>query len=176
MEVRNEDEFNDLCGRIKLIVSEIDGVITDGLSQIDPVGTVVSKQYFLPDIEAINDLKKTFKFVFMSSSNDINWAFCNKRQIPFFFAKRNKFKELLGIARRYNVQLDEILYVGSKLSDMECVSNVPLSVCTWDSPPALKKKAFIVLDALGASGVFYDVMEVLSMEILNRKLNTDLTN
>ena len=57
---------------IKLIVSEIDGVITSGVSQIDNVGITLFKDFYLGDFEAINKLKSTFQFVFLSADNNVN--------------------------------------------------------------------------------------------------------
>jgi 3-deoxy-D-manno-octulosonate 8-phosphate phosphatase KdsC-like HAD superfamily phosphatase len=51
--------------KIKVIVSEVDGIVTEHLSAIDPMGYVVFKQYYMKDFEAINELKKNFIFVFL---------------------------------------------------------------------------------------------------------------
>jgi len=160
------DEY---ASKIRVIVSEIDRVLTEGLGQVDTLGIVVSKNYFLCDLEAINKLKKNFKFVFMSSNNDVNWAFCNKRQIPFFHAQKNKLKTLSEIANRYNVNFDNILYVGSMLSDLQCVKTIPFSFSTFDAPSVVKNSAFAELNSYGGTGVINEILEILSFEIIRRE-------
>lgn len=116
---------------IKLIVSEIDGVLTKGYSPTDELGNVLFKNYYTSDFEAINKLKELgFIIVFISSDNAINYNLCRKKNIPFYWAKADKISVLSSILMRYNVTADETIYVGSKLSDIPCMRMVPLSYCT----------------------------------------------
>ena len=71
----------------KLIVSEIDGIITDGRYAEDEIGNIIYKVYNSKDFDAINELKKHFKFVFLSSDNKINYNMCKRRNISFYGAK-----------------------------------------------------------------------------------------
>ena len=43
---------------IKLVVSEIDGIITDGFRAEDEMGHVLYKRYQSKDFSAINEIKK----------------------------------------------------------------------------------------------------------------------
>lgn len=49
---------------IKLIVSEIDGVLTDGTYAEDELGNVLYKHFQSKDFDAINILKKIIKLYF----------------------------------------------------------------------------------------------------------------
>ena len=117
---------------IKLVVSEVDGIITDGTQPVDELGITVFKSFYTGDFEAINEIKKTCPFVFLSSDNYISYNLMRKKNIPFYFARKDKRSKLLEIMRRYNVTADETLYIGSKLSDIPCMNMVPTSVCTND--------------------------------------------
>ena len=115
---------------IKLIVSEIDGVLTDGTSAVDNMGNILFKNIFLADFEAINKIKSNYIFVFMSSDNYVNYNLLQKKNIPFYWAKNDKRETLLSILRHYNITVDDVLYIGSKLSDISCMTLVPTSFCT----------------------------------------------
>lgn len=119
--------------KIKLIVSEIDGVITDGIQPVDELGNTIFKNIYTPDLEAINKLKAMCPFVFLSSDNSVSYNFCRKKNIPFYWAKNNKRSTLLEILRKYNVTAEEVLYIGSKLSDVECMKMIPISFSTNQS-------------------------------------------
>ena len=121
---------------IKLIVSEIDGIVTEGLTPIDELGNIPYKIFNEGDFEAINELKKHCTFVFMSSDQRINYHLCRRRNIPFFWAKKDKLKTLTEIMMRYNVSADQTLYIGSKISDMRCIQMVPTSFVSNNSPLA----------------------------------------
>jgi 3-deoxy-D-manno-octulosonate 8-phosphate phosphatase KdsC-like HAD superfamily phosphatase len=167
--------FNDLCSNIKLIVSEVDGIVTEGFSPIDEIGNVPFKHFFMRDFEAINNLKREFKFVFLSYDNSVSYNLCRRKQIPFFLADspKNKKDKLIEIMRRYNVSPEETIYLGNSFSDMECLMLTPFSVCTYDSPKEVKEKSYLTLDVYGGNGVVCALYELLSGEMKRRK---NLTN
>jgi 3-deoxy-D-manno-octulosonate 8-phosphate phosphatase KdsC-like HAD superfamily phosphatase len=115
---------------IKLVVSEIDGVLTSGKSYIDELGNVLFKDIYTADFEAINKLKTFCTFVFLSSDNHINYNLSARKNIPFYWAKSNKLITLTSILRHYSVTSDETLYIGSKVSDIPCMQMIPNSFCT----------------------------------------------
>lgn len=154
--------------RIKLIVSEIDGVVTEDLSAMDTMGYVIFKQYYMKDFAAINELKKTFIFVFTSADDVVNFKVCRDRNIPFFFAKRDKKEELVKIMQRYEVTPEEILYIGSTFSDVGCMQTIPLSVCPSDSVFSVLNLATHILRNPSGMGVLCEVYEWLQPEMLRR--------
>lgn len=117
---------------IKLIVSEVDGILTDGFSSIDELGNTLFKNFFTSEFEAVNKLKKFCPVVFMSNDNAISYNMCRRKNLPFFWAKRDKRSTLLQILRKYNVTAEDVLYIGSKLSDTKCINMIPKSVSTID--------------------------------------------
>jgi len=56
-----------LLENIKLVISEIDGIITEGLVGFGEMNIPMFKQFFIKDFEAINEIKKHWGFVFISS-------------------------------------------------------------------------------------------------------------
>ena len=150
----------DLGGKnIKLIVSEVDGVLTNGCIFKDEMCNTVFKQYNLKDFEAINEIKKDFNFVFISSDNAINYNLFRKKNIPFFWAQKSKLNVLYNILRKYEFTASELMYVGGLLSDKECMNLSELSVCSHDSPNTIKKVSSIVLNSLSGEGVLLDLYE-----------------
>ncbi len=157
--------------KIKVIVSEIDGIVTEDMVPIDELVNVPFKVYNVKDFEAVNELRKHFKFVFISSDPSVNYNLCRKKNIPFFHDKKKK-NALVAIMKKYSVVPDEVLYIGNKLSDMECMQQIPMSFCTEDSPGMIKKLASYVSPVYGGAGVLCDVYEQLMPEI-NRRIRLD---
>jgi 3-deoxy-D-manno-octulosonate 8-phosphate phosphatase KdsC-like HAD superfamily phosphatase len=117
---------------IKLVVSVVDGVLTDGKVPIDELGNVQNKLYCLSDFEAINYLKKKGVIVvFLSSDNYINYHLFRRKNIPFYFCKnKDKYSTTVDILRRYGVLDDECLFIGSSLSDVKCMQMIKAAYCT----------------------------------------------
>jgi 3-deoxy-D-manno-octulosonate 8-phosphate phosphatase KdsC-like HAD superfamily phosphatase len=166
------EDFKERCRKIKLIASEIDAVITDGMLPTDELGNVPFKNFYMPDFEAINMLKREFIFVFVSKDNRINYHLCQSKNIPFFYNKSSKSKALRKAMERYSVGPEEVMYIGSTYSDLENVQMVPFSFCTYDAPAVVKERSYDVIEMYGGQGVLSVVLDLLSQEISRRKASS----
>lgn len=166
-----ETVFSEWCSKIKIIVSEIDGIVTDHKVYIDELGNVPFKSYHMGDFEIINELKKTFTFIFLSSDNSISYHLCRRRSIPFFYAPKDKKEGLIRVMRRYNVAPEEIVYIGCSLSDLNCVKLIPFSLCPSDAVNNVKEVSYYVLESYGGEGVLCEVYGVLKPEIAKRRIS-----
>ena len=160
MKVNSMDDLKS----IKLIVSEVDGVITTGECLEDEMGHVFYKVYQSKDFSAINELKKNFKFVFLSDDNHVSYNMCKRRSIPFFWAKNEKEKcDKLGeILRRYSSTPDETIYIGSKISDVKCCQMVPKSFCPDDAGHYLKEICWAEFTTEGGCGIMPELLYLLT--------------
>lgn len=161
--------FEEWCSKVKLIVSEVDGIITDHLIHVDELGNVPFKGFYMKDFEAINELRKTFGFVFLSSDNSISYHLCRHKNIPFFYAPKDKNDGLKKIMQKYNVSAEEVLYIGSTFSDLKNIKMIPFTMCPLDSINEVKTVAYHVLENYGSGGVICEVYDLLRPEIIRRK-------
>jgi 3-deoxy-D-manno-octulosonate 8-phosphate phosphatase (KDO 8-P phosphatase) len=151
-------KFND----IKLVISEVDGIVTEGLSGIGEMNITMFKQFYTKDFEAVNKIKEGKLFAFLSSDAAISMSTCKTKNIPFFHAAKSKKEVFNTILRRYSVTADNVLYVASTYSDIECMKMAALSVCPEDSPTEVKNVADLVIPMMGGTGVLcyvYDFLE-----------------
>ncbi len=161
--------INEYMSNTRVIVSEIDGVLNDGTSAITESGVTLYKFYYQKDFEAINRLKREFKFIFISTDNYINYNLCNSKNIAFYWAKASKRDQLVDILRKNKVTPENVLYIGSGLSDTECIKMVPFSMCPSDAPQEVKLVSYDVFNSQGGFGVFSELYTMLKPEIMKRK-------
>lgn len=147
---------------IKLVVSEIDGIVTEHLIAFGEMNVVMFKQFCVKDFEAINLIKKDWGFSFLSSDANINASLCKKRNIPFFFAERNKKEIYNQILQRYSLIPDNILYVGSSYSDIGCIQMSGVSMCPEDAVPQVKAMVDYVIPVYSGTGILCYVYELLN--------------
>ncbi len=147
---------------IKLIVSEMDGVITEHLTAFGELNVVMFKQFYMKDFEAINLIKKDWGFTFLSSDANINLSLCKKRNIPFFFAEKNKKEVYNQILQRYSLTPDNILYIGSSYSDISCIQMSGFSMCPEDAVPQVKAIIGHVIPVYSGTGILCYVYELLN--------------
>jgi 3-deoxy-D-manno-octulosonate 8-phosphate phosphatase (KDO 8-P phosphatase) len=158
--------------KIKVIVSEVDGILTEHLSAIDPLGVTIFKEYCMKDFEAINEFKKTFNFAFVSLDQNINYNVCRNRNIKAFFSHKNKKDKkqlLIEVMRTYSTTPEGVLYVGSSYSDLECMHMVPLTFCPSDAVRSVKKISSCILECASGMGVLCELYELIRPEIIRRR-------
>jgi len=155
----------------KIIVSEIDGIITNGGRAEDEMGHVVYKVYQSKDFSALNEIKRNFKFVFLSDDNHINYGMCRRRNIPFYWGRNEeeKYQKLIEILRKYSATPDETIYIGSKISDRKCLRMIPNSLCPDDAGEYLKDICFASFIEKGGQGIFPELLYLLQDRIKNIK-------
>jgi len=150
--------------QLKLIVSEIDGVLTDGTYAEDELGNVLYKQFQSKDFDAINILKRDYKVVFLSEDNRINYNMCRRKNLPFYWGKNTeeKYNKFIEILRRYNCTPDEVVFIASKLSDIKCCQLIPKSLCPADAGEYLISKCWTEFKTDGGKGIFVELLYLLT--------------
>lgn len=150
---------------IKLIISEVDGIVTKHFAPIDELGNVPFKVYNMKDFEAINMIKKLqYKFIFVSADNRINYNLSRRKNIPFFWSERGKKEAFLSAVRRYNVSLENVLYLGSSYSDIELFKMAQLSICPANAVYDVLALSDVVLKAKGGTGVLCELYGLIKKE------------
>ena len=156
--------------KIKIIVSEVEGILTQGWVPVDELGNNPFKLFYYRDFEAINMLKSYFKVVFISADNKINYNYMRSKQLPFYYDPKNKKSALLAALKRYSFGPEDAMYIGSSYSDISCMQQIPFSACPEDAVDQIKELAEVVLPVYGGDGVFCKVYDLLRQEIHRRRI------
>lgn len=155
------EELKKRCSDLKIIVSAVDGIITGHVSPVDELGNTLFKQYYMKDFEAINEIKKKYKLVFISKDGAINYSLFRRKNIPFFHAPKDKKEKLIEIMRRYGVKPDNVMYVGCSYSDIESMQLAEITFCPEDAPMTVQNVSDYQLPTCGGTGVLCELYEIL---------------
>ena len=156
---------------ITIIVSEIDGIITDGKVPIDHINNTLFKNYCMHDFDAINELKSYFDFVFLASDPAVSYNIMRMRNIPAYFTTHvdNKLSLLSKrILPHYAARPENLLYIGSFISDIPCMHLAQISLAPEDALGAAQK-ALYKLPCTAGNGVIAYVASLLRIEMATRK-------
>jgi 3-deoxy-D-manno-octulosonate 8-phosphate phosphatase (KDO 8-P phosphatase) len=160
----------------KLIITDIDGVWTDGGMYYDETG---------------NEFKK------FNTSDSAGVLFCRQLNIPVAIitgenvksvqarAKKLKIDHLfLGITdkltcatnlcKEMGITLDEVGFIGDDLYDMKLLQAVGLSACPANAPKYVKKICKLNLEVKGGEGAFRAFIEdiLVSNNLLEKVLSS----
>ena len=148
---------------IKLIVLDVDGVLTDGNLYIDSNGNEI-KKFNVKDGLGIKLLQEANIIIALISGGkpDSTIHRLEKLKIKhYFFEVKNKLKILIDLKKELNLHDSEVLYVGDDLNDLTVKNNVSLLVGTRDANIQFKKKCDLILNNEGGGNAVREIAERL---------------
>lgn len=148
---------------IRLLLSDVDGVLTDGSIVIDNLG-VESKTFFVRDGLAIKLWQRSgFSFGLLTARNSqVVKLRAAELEIP---TVRQGFSDKLPAARKIFAELkvspEEVCYIGDDLPDIPVLSVVGLPVAVADAADEVKNVATWVTTKPGGRGAMRELIERL---------------
>lgn len=148
---------------IKLIVLDIDGVITDGTIIIDSQGHE-QKQLNLKDIDAIFELhRRGYKLAAITGEDTEIVGYFEKRFPWEYFFRGNKTKKqtIQQIEQGTGIGRECICYVGDGKYDVEPLNYVGLGICPANAIDRAKHAADMILQNDGGKGCLWELISIL---------------
>jgi len=120
---------------IKLLILDVDGVLTDGKKYYNVDGMPALKSFYDKDFTAIKRVKASgVPVCFLSGDNFINEEIAKNRNLDFFYARgRDKVDFLPELCEKYGVNEEDILYIGDDLFDINIMKKVGYPFCPEDA-------------------------------------------
>jgi 3-deoxy-D-manno-octulosonate 8-phosphate phosphatase (KDO 8-P phosphatase) len=149
--------------RIKMILTDVDGTLTDGTLAVLPDGEEI-KSYHVKDglavlLAQIADIKlgiitgKTSKGLVKRAERlkitELHQGVIDKKPV---------FEDIL---KRHGLKPEEIAYIGDDLGDLEVMTCVGLCAAVADAHPAVKKRAHFVCALGGGRGAFREFVDFI---------------
>nr|WP_315162603.1 HAD hydrolase family protein [uncultured Flavobacterium sp.] len=158
----------------KLILTDIDGVWTDGGMYYDNTGNEF-KKYNTSDSAGVLfcRLLEIPVGIITGEKNDIVINRAQKLNIDLLFMGiKNKLQVVEDLSSKLNIAMSEIAYIGDDINDIQVLKAVGISACPSDAPIYVKKHCNLVLNKAGGNGVFREFIErIIGDEHLEKALN-----
>ena len=167
-----------IASKIKLIATDIDGVLTAGEIIVLESGEEI-KIWNVKDRQGLHTLKQNMpniKIAWITGRKSKQVEIRAKEQKIDYLVQecKDKVKSILDIANKLSIGLSEIAYIGDDIIDLSVLRKVGLSVCPKDAVIEAKKVSKYISQYDGGKGVFREVCEILLKannkwdEIINR--------
>lgn len=152
----------DLSKKIKMVITDFDGIITDNCVYVDEKGCMTRKLNF-KDIMAFSLLKKNgYKIGIISGeANSAIELLSKKFDIEEVHQGiRNKLEVLDMIIAKYNLADDEFLYIGDDVNDFESLSRAKYAITVPEAVDKVKLISHIsITKNSGGNGAFREVVD-----------------
>jgi len=149
--------------KIKLLILDVDGVLTDGMLNYGPQGELF-KQFNVKDGVGIKLLQQQGISVAVITAKDSQplRQRMTDLSIQHFYPgcdnKINAFNELLALL---SLDKNQVAYVGDDVIDCQVMAQVGLAIAVQDAHDFVKQTADYITSAYGGQGVAREVADLL---------------
>lgn len=149
--------------KIKLLLTDVDGVLTDTGVYYSAKGEEM-KRYSIRDGMGVERLRNidVETGIITGEDTDIVKSRAVKLKIQeLHLGVREKEKKVNEICERKNLSKDEIAYIGDDTNDIEVMKIAGLTACPKDATKFAKEYADIIVENKGGYGAFRDFAELI---------------
>lgn len=145
----------------KLILTDIDGVWTDGGMYYDQTGNEWKKFHTYDSAGVLFAHQNEIPVgIITGEDTEIVARRAAKLKIDYLFqGVKNKLEMAENLCKQLNISLDEVAYIGDDLGDIELLKNVGISATPNSAPEYVKKYSQMVMTKNGGEGVFREFVE-----------------
>ena len=149
--------------RLKAIVLDVDGVLTDGSIWWGPNGEEW-KRFSFADIMGVSLAMKSGMTVALVSGEDSPLVDRFASKMGIIDVEKNckqKAQALQAIAQRRGLNMDEICFMGDDINDLAAMQLVGLAAAPASAVPAVLTKAAFVTKKSGGNGAVRELVDAI---------------
>ena len=167
-----KSEFIKKCKKIKLILTDVDGVLTDGCMYYSSKGEELKKFHTRDGMAVELLLQKNIKTIIITKEkSEIVISRAKKINVfKVYSGIKQKDKILNQICTKFKVTPDETTFIGDDVNDEKIMKLVGLSFAPSDATQTIKNIADIITNAKGGQGVLREVTDkiLLSQNVISK--------
>lgn len=149
--------------KIKLLVTDVDGVLTDGGIIFDDNG-LEYKRFNVKDGLIVSHLRHSGILVgaITGRNSKVVENRCEELNFDFHYhGVRDKAQKLEEILEVLDLMVEEVAYIGDDLIDLPLIRKVGFSACPADALPYISAHVDFVSCLNGGQGVFREVSDLI---------------
>jgi len=149
------EKFRKQLGKIKLLILDVDGVLTDGGMYVSENGDQ-QKRFHAQDGMAIMYLTKSDFQVGIISSGFTNNMVQSRAALlgiqKCYVGRESKIKILQDWCGELQIELSQVAIIGDDINDLEIMRKVGLAICPSNAVNVVKSQSHIILTKKGGDG------------------------
>ena len=156
-------ELKYAASKIKAVVMDVDGVLTDGSLTFDENG-VEYKTFNAKDGQGIVMLNKTgfvTAIITARENGTVRHRFKNLGMTKLFEGCKNKIAALKELLQEFNLKAEEIAYMGDDLPDICVLKTAGLPCCPADAVKEVQAHAKFVSSKNGGRGAVREMCDFI---------------
>ncbi|MEP6683875.1 MAG: HAD-IIIA family hydrolase [Parafilimonas sp.] len=146
---------------ITTFIFDVDGVLTDGSLLIMDNGEMLRKMHVKDGYALQLAVKKGFLIFIISGSNSpqVKERLARLGVVNVYMQVENKLEKLRILSTEFNLQKEEILFMGDDIPDFEVMQYCGFACCPADAVSEIKSISKYISPVKGGEGCVRDVIE-----------------
>ena len=156
-------ELKNKASKIKMVVFDVDGVMTDGSITYDENG-VEYKTFNVKDGQGIVRITKVgiiTAIITARNNATVKHRFDNLGMSRLFMGQSDKMLAMNQLLEEYNLDLSQVAYMGDDLPDMPVLKKVGLASCPNDAIDEVKDLCHFVSSKNGGRGAVRELTDLI---------------
>ena len=156
-------ELKNKASKIKMVVFDVDGVMTDGSITYDENG-VEYKTFNVKDGQGIVRITKEgiiTAIITARNNTTVKHRFENLGMSRLFMGQKDKMVAMKQLLEEYNLDLSQVAYMGDDLPDMPVLKEVGLASCPNDAIDEVKALCHFVSSKNGGRGAVRELTDLI---------------
>ncbi len=156
-----EKSYKEYLQYITTFIFDVDGVLTDGTVMITTSGEMLRKMNIKDGYALKTAIDKGFNVCVISggSNEGVRKRLRGLGVTDVYLGIQNKVEQLKEYLDMYNINAENVLYMGDDIPDLTVMKLVGLPCCPQDSAPEIKGISKYISHKKGGEGAVRDVIE-----------------
>ena len=160
-----------LCSRIKLVATDVDGVLTDGGRYYSENGEKI-KKFHVRDGMGVNILLRNgIKTIIITKENSKivkKWA--KDMNITKVYSNAVKKEVLIEqITKEFSIKPSELAFIGDDVNDVNIAKKIGLSATPKDGVKMMQQNVHYICKLSGGMGTFREFADLILSKKFNKK-------
>jgi len=161
--MKSEKQLAQKCKKIRMVLTDVDGVLTDGGMYYSKEGEIM-KKFNTRDgmgVELLSKQKIGSIIITRENSTIVKKRGKKIKVLKTYVGILKKESLLPEICKKYSLNLENIAYIGDDVNDFEIMCKVGFSCTPSDGIKKIKDISDYVCTAKGGHGAFREVSDLI---------------
>lgn len=150
---------------IKMLLTDCDGCLTDGGMYYSENGDEF-KKFNTRDGVAFEILRNNGIITGIITSENCKLVERRAKKLnidELYMGVRDKLHVVKELSKKYNIEMNNIAYVGDEINDLDVINIVGISFCPSDAYHKVKENVDIICTTPGGNGVIREIIKHLEI-------------
>jgi 3-deoxy-D-manno-octulosonate 8-phosphate phosphatase (KDO 8-P phosphatase) len=156
-----EKSYKEFLPQISTLIFDVDGVLTNGMVTVFPNGELVRHMNIKDGYALKTAVDAGLNVCIISGGNNegVRTRLANLGIKNIYLGAHDKIKQYNEIVKKYNLQPENILYMGDDIPDYPVMKLVGLACCPNDAAPEIQGISNYISYKKGGDGCARDIIE-----------------